>query len=75
MQLCRDAVPTLPRERVKFGELLRGQGAVEDGDAADPAGEADATGAMDDATDGEGAAGAVVLGLIEVVRIPPRVET
>ena len=59
-------------ERAHFGG---GERTVEDGDAADPAGEADAAAAVDHAADGEGAAGAVVGGSVEVVgRKPPRIQ-
>jgi hypothetical protein len=52
-----------------------GQGAVEHGHAADPAGEADAARTVDDPPDRKRPAAAVVGGGVETMRIPPRVQS
>ena len=56
-------------------QLPRTQRPIEDRHAADPAGEADAAAAVDNAADGERAAAAVVRRRVKAVRIPPGIQT
>ncbi len=65
-------------EGSQFGHLFQlqsAQGPVKHSHATDPTGEADATAAVNDAADGEGAAALSVPWGIKVVRKPPGVQT
>ena len=78
--LHRMVFPGVPRTMIpmrkcrELRKFLHTQRPIEHRHAADPAREADAAGAVDDAADGEGAAALGVFRRVEVVRIPPRVQ-
>lgn len=67
-------VGLLLSQNLEFLDLLCTQRPLKHGHATNPAGEADTAAAVDDTADGEGATAVGFLRLVEVVRIPPRVQ-
>jgi len=63
------------RNRGETAEFGGGEGSIVDGHPADPAGESDAAARMDHAADRERSAAGGVGGCVDVVRIPPGIES